>query len=126
MATPLQRGAGVIMSLVRADGLVTLPRFSEGVHAGAGCRGRAVPNARGDRAHDRGDRQPRSDARPALQRARPCAPADSASRRPTSAAWAACLALQRGDAHLAGSHLLDEETGEYNFSYVRQYCPNRT
>ena len=35
VATPLQRGAGVIMSLVRADGIVRLPRFSEGEHAGA-------------------------------------------------------------------------------------------
>ena len=34
MATPIQRGAGVIMSLVRADGIVTIPRFSEGVDAG--------------------------------------------------------------------------------------------
>ncbi len=30
------------------------------------------------------------------------------------------LALQRGEAHLAGSHLLDEETGDYNVSYIRQ------
>src|SRR6266508_729924 len=35
VATPLTRGAGVVMSLVRADGLVQIPRFSEGVHAGA-------------------------------------------------------------------------------------------
>src|SRR3972149_403345 len=35
VATPLSRGAGVIMSLVRADGIVRIPRFSEGVHAGA-------------------------------------------------------------------------------------------
>ncbi|MER3515325.1 MAG: molybdopterin biosynthesis protein, partial [Chloroflexota bacterium] len=28
-----------------------------------------------------------------------------------------------GEAHLAGSHLLDETTGEYNISYVRQYLP---
>jgi len=34
------------------------------------------------------------------------------------------LALQRGEAHLAGSHLLDEETGEYNFSYIRKYIPD--
>ena len=34
VATPIQRGAGVIMSLVRADGLVVVPRFSEGVDAG--------------------------------------------------------------------------------------------
>ena len=30
VATPLGRGAGVIMSLVKADGMVTIPRFSEG------------------------------------------------------------------------------------------------
>src|SRR5207248_11575474 len=34
VATPLNRGAGVITSLVRADGIVRLPRFSEGVNAG--------------------------------------------------------------------------------------------
>ena len=34
-ATPLQRGAGVIMSLVRADGIALIPRLSEGLQAGA-------------------------------------------------------------------------------------------
>ena len=33
------------------------------------------------------------------------------------------IALRRGEAHLAGSHLLDPETGEYNLRYVRQYLP---
>jgi putative molybdopterin biosynthesis protein len=33
------------------------------------------------------------------------------------------LALERGEAHFAGSHLLDEETGEYNVSYVRRLLP---
>ena len=35
VATPLQRGAGVIMSLVRADGLALIPRFSEGIDEGS-------------------------------------------------------------------------------------------
>ena len=34
IATPLSRGAGVISSLVRADGIVRIPRFSEGVESG--------------------------------------------------------------------------------------------
>ena len=34
------------------------------------------------------------------------------------------VALRRGEAHLAGSHLLNPETGEYNISYIRQYMPN--
>ena len=34
VATPVARGAGVITSLVRADGILRIPRFSEGFHAG--------------------------------------------------------------------------------------------
>ena len=33
------------------------------------------------------------------------------------------VALSRREAHLAGSHLLDPETGQYNLSYIRQYLP---
>ena len=33
LATPLSRGAGVITSLVRADGLLHIPRFSEGLNS---------------------------------------------------------------------------------------------
>jgi putative molybdopterin biosynthesis protein len=35
------------------------------------------------------------------------------------------LALKRGEAHLAGTHLLDEETGEYNVSYIKKHLPGR-
>jgi len=35
------------------------------------------------------------------------------------------LALARGEAHLAGSHLLDEHTGEYNLSYIRRFLKGR-
>jgi putative molybdopterin biosynthesis protein len=34
------------------------------------------------------------------------------------------VALRRGEAHLAGSHLLDPETGEYNLPSIHQYLPN--
>jgi putative molybdopterin biosynthesis protein len=34
------------------------------------------------------------------------------------------IALRRGEAHLAGSHLLNPQTGEYNISYIRQYMPD--
>ena len=33
------------------------------------------------------------------------------------------IALRRGECHLAGCHLLDADTGEYNRSYVQQYLP---
>jgi putative molybdopterin biosynthesis protein len=35
------------------------------------------------------------------------------------------IALRRGEAHLAGSHLLDPQSGEYNTSYVRRYLPEQ-
>jgi len=34
------------------------------------------------------------------------------------------VALRRGETHLAGSHLLDPDTGEYNLSYLPQYLPD--
>ena len=36
---------------------------------------------------------------------------------------AGLMALRRGEAHAAGTHLLDEETGEYNVSYVKRIFP---
>ncbi|MFH1662500.1 MAG: substrate-binding domain-containing protein [Chloroflexota bacterium] len=33
------------------------------------------------------------------------------------------VALQQGEADLAGIHLLDEETGEYNYPYVKHILP---
>lgn len=35
------------------------------------------------------------------------------------------IALQEGRAHLAGIHLLDEESGEYNYPYLRHLLPGR-
>ncbi len=35
------------------------------------------------------------------------------------------IALRRGNAHVAGSHLLDPETGEYNFSYIERYLKDK-
>jgi putative molybdopterin biosynthesis protein len=33
------------------------------------------------------------------------------------------VALSRGESHMAGSHLLDPETGEYNVTYLPRYLP---
>jgi putative molybdopterin biosynthesis protein len=34
------------------------------------------------------------------------------------------MALKRGESHMGGTHLLDEETGGYNKSYIRRYFPD--
>ena len=31
------------------------------------------------------------------------------------------MAIRRGEAHIAGTHLLDEETGEYNISFIKRF-----
>ena len=36
------------------------------------------------------------------------------------------FALKRHEAHIAGTHLLDEETGEYNVSYIKKYVTGRS
>ena len=36
------------------------------------------------------------------------------------------VALRQGTSHLAGCHLLDEQSGEYNYPYVRHFFPDHT
>ncbi len=119
VATPLQRGAGVLMSLVRADGVVRLPRFSEGEHAGAivdvelyrppeAVRTTLVCIGSHDMTLDVLADQ--------LRRSRP----EMTLASSNVGSYGGLLALQRGEAHFAGSHLLDEETGEYNVKAIRE------
>ena len=124
MATPISRGAGVISSLVRADGIVRIPRFSEGEEAGASVAVHLY-------------RTPAEIARTIVAIGSHDLTIDLLAQhlaargqgwRLTSAnvgSLGGLVALRRGEAHLAGSHLLDPETGDYNVSYVRRYLPER-
>lgn len=118
VATPLQRGAGVIMSLVRADGIVRLPRFSEGEHAGAEVTVELLrpPETVRNTIVSIGSHDMTLDVlADQLRRLRPAMSFTSSN----VGSYGGLLALQRGEAHLAGSHLLDEETGEYNVKTIR-------
>ena len=124
VATPLQRGAGVIMSLVRADGLALIPRFSEGIDEGAEVEvellrplkqieGTIVAIGSHDLTLDLlADR---------LRRSHPASSLSSSN----VGSLGGLMALRRGEAHIAGSHLLDEESGEYNLPFVRRYLGGR-
>ncbi|MFN0074742.1 MAG: molybdopterin biosynthesis protein, partial [Chloroflexota bacterium] len=124
MATPLQRGAGVIMSLVRADGIVTLPRFSEGAHAGQDVEVELLrtPNEIERTIVAIGSHDLTLDliSSELVKRAGGLTISSS-----NVGSLGGLIALERGEAHLAGSHLLDEESGEYNVAFVRQYVPNQ-
>ncbi|HZO26322.1 MAG TPA: molybdopterin biosynthesis protein, partial [Chloroflexota bacterium] len=124
-ATPLQRGAGVIMSLVRADGLALIPRLSEGLLAGAEVE---VELLRRPDEIDRtivaiGSHDLTLDLLSSeLSKAHTGLSLSSSN----VGSLGGLIALQRGEAHIAGSHLMDEQTGEYNVSYVRRYLPGRS
>jgi putative molybdopterin biosynthesis protein len=125
IAAPLSRGAGVITSLVRADGIVRIPRFSEGVHAGEEV---TVELYRDPSEIERtivaiGSHDLVLDLVAQFLAER------TAGMRFTSAnagSLGGMVALRRGEAHLAGSHLLHPESGEYNVAYVKQYIPRQS
>ena len=122
-ATPVQHGAGVVMSLVRADGIVRIPRLSEGLDAGAAVDVELLrPAAEVENtivaigSHDLTLDLMQS----FLRRRRPAVNLASAH----VGSLGGLAALRRGEAHLAGCHLLDADSGEYNIAYVRRYLPN--
>jgi putative molybdopterin biosynthesis protein len=124
VATPIQRGAGVIMSLVRADGLVIIPRFSEGLDAGQEVTVELLCSPESLEAtivaigsHDLTLDLLASELR--------CGHPNLTLTSSNVGSLGGLLALHRGEAHLAGSHLLDEATGEYNLAFVRRYVPER-
>jgi putative molybdopterin biosynthesis protein len=123
IATPVTRGAGALMSLVRADGVIRVSSQSEGIAAGQEV---AVELFRSSReiqntivfigSHDNaldvlGNYLKKKYPRYSLASAH-------------VGSMGGLLALKRGEAHCAGTHLLDEETGEYNVSYIRKLLPD--
>ncbi len=120
LAAPLARGSGVISSLVRADGIVIVPSGSQGLPAGEQVTVRLY-------------RQPQEIKRTIFIVGSHDMTLDiiaqlltAYDRRLASSnvgSIGGLVALQRGEAHIAGAHLLDPESGNYNLSYINQYLP---
>lgn len=119
VAAPLARGAGAAMSLVRADGFCIIEQNSEGIEAGekvdielyrtkTEVENTIVITGSHDLILD--------------------VMADIITDEYTNifissthvGSMGGLMALKRGEAHMAPVHLLDEETGEYNISYIRK------
>ncbi len=120
LAAPLPRGAGVISSLSKADGLLKIPAGIQGLEAGETVR---VNLYRTRTELERtifmiGSHDMTLDL---LAQA-----LGNKKRRLVSSnvgSLGGMIALRRGEAHLAGSHLLDPETGEFNIRYLNEYLP---
>jgi putative molybdopterin biosynthesis protein len=119
VATPLPRGAGVLTSLVRADGLLVIAAGLEGHHAGSTVPVellRGLDEISGTivaiGSHDL-----------VLDLAASALRAEDAMVTLASSnvgSLGGLVALRDGLCHIAGSHLLDPATGEYTVPYVDQ------
>ncbi|GIW40597.1 MAG: molybdopterin biosynthesis protein [Candidatus Binatia bacterium] len=117
LASPLPRGAGVITTMVRADGFVRIPALSEGVAAGETVRVELLrePDAIEHTIVFSGSHDP---ALAVLE--------DHLRRRNPELRFSVSNvgslgglhALARGEAHLVGTHLLDPTTGAYNVADI--------
>jgi molybdopterin molybdotransferase/putative molybdopterin biosynthesis protein len=124
VATPLPRGAGVLTSLVRADGLLVVPAGLEGHHAGEHVD---VTLLRGVGEIDRtivavGSHDLVLDLAASELRA-----ADPGVTLASSnvGSLGGLVALRDGLCHVAGSHLLDPASGEYTLPYVDRVLGER-
>ncbi len=121
LASPLARGAGVITSLVNADGLALLPRGSQGMSAGSDLEVRLYRSLKEieNTIFATGSHDVTLDIMAQFL--------FSKNRRliaTSVGSIAGLVALSRGEAHFAGAHLLDPETGEFNLPYIPQYLGN--
>ena len=121
LAAPLSRGSGVITSLVRADGISIIPRGVQGMEAGSQVKVRLYrsPKELEQTIFAIGSHDMTLDllAHHLVSHQRRLVSANVGS-------LGGLIALRRGETHIAGTHLLDAETGEYNLSYLRSYLPD--
>ena len=123
VAVPLARGAGVITTMVHADGLLRIPSFIEGLNAGEEIEVELLrPEEEIENtilctgSHDLaiGVLEDQLKLRhPGLKIA-----------ATNVGSLGGLLALQRGETHIAGTHLLDPETGIYNIPDIKKTIPH--
>lgn len=124
VVNPLNRGAGVTMSLVRADGLLVIPANSLGVEEGEEVsveiykaekeiKETLVATGSHDMALDL--------LGTALKQIHPGLTLSSSH----VGSIGGIIAIGKGQAHIAGVHLFDPATGEYNIPYLNKFLPGK-
>ncbi len=122
MASPLSRGSGVVSSFMKADGIMEVAQGVEGYEAGSEVDVRLLcPIEKLNNtlvvigSHD-----------PLLDELGDFMHVENKDVFMSSAhvgSMGGIMALRRGEAHAAGCHLLDTNTGEYNKSFIKKYFP---
>lgn len=119
VAAPLARGAGAAMSLVKADGCCVIPQNSEGVEAGELVEVELYKDIEEIKktlvvigSHDL--------ILDVIADMMPLRYTGNYLSSTHVGSMGGLMALKRGEAHIAPIHLLDEETGIYNQSYLQR------
>ncbi len=123
IAYPLNRGAGLSSILVKSDGVIHIPRGSEGLNAGSACKVTLNRSAR------------------VIENTLMCLGSHDMSidflidimqreqgLRMVSTnvgSMGGIMSLSRHETHCAGLHLLDYNSGDYNVSYLQKYLPGQ-
>lgn len=122
VAVPLARGAGVITTMVRADGLLRVPSLIEGINAGEelevellrpACEIENTILCTG--SHDL--------AISVLEDQLKLRHPEQKIAATNVGSLGGLLALQRAETHIAGTHLLDPATGTYNVPDIKRTIP---
>ncbi|NQT56955.1 MAG: molybdopterin biosynthesis protein [Desulfobacteraceae bacterium] len=120
VATPLARTAGSITTLTRAEGIIRIPAFSEGISqdeeikaellvSGEDLSNTLVFIGSHDITIDILADEVRREGR------------DIRISSGNVGSLGGLVALRKGTCHMSGSHLLDTDTGQYNLSYIKRY-----
>ncbi len=122
MASPLNRGAGVVSSFMKADGILEVPQGTEGYEAGSEVKVRLLSPLRklSNTLVVIGSHDPLLDE---LGDFIHVANPDVSMSSSHVGSMGGIMAIRRGEAHAAGCHLLDTHTGEYNKSFLKKYFP---
>lgn len=123
IATPLNRGAGVVTSFMKADGILRIPQNTEGLEAGETVLiERLTPlNQLAQTLVMIGSHDPLIDLlNNQLRTSYPNLYLSSSH----VGSMGGIMAMRRHEAHMTTIHLLDESDGTYNRSYLTTYLPD--
>lgn len=123
IASPLNRGAGVVSSFMKADGIMEVPQGTEGFESGETVKVKLLRPKEElyGSAMCIGSHDPLLDELADMLHS--AYPNEFLSSSHVGS-MGGIMAVRRGEAHLGGIHLLDESDGSYNLSYLKKYFPN--
>ncbi|WP_416151574.1 molybdopterin biosynthesis protein [Salipaludibacillus sp. HK11] len=122
VANPLTRSASVTMSLVKADGVITIPSDHLGVEQGEQVVAELMRPQSEIKASIlfSGSHDLSIDILSSEMRRKDLRSRVTASH---TGSMAGLMAIKREEAHVAGVHLFDPETGTYNLPYIERFLP---